>query len=116
MNQYTKQYRQKLTTPEKAVELIRDGDHVVHGVTIAEPPALLGAIAARARAGDIGKVFIYSFNPQRHAAETYLAWTSRTASSPGPGFSAHRRATRGRGWCSSFPPTCTRFPNSCGRT
>lgn len=73
MNQYMKQYRRKLTTPEKAVELIRDGDHVVHGVTIAEPPALLRAIADRARADDLSKVFIYSFNPQKHAAETYLA-------------------------------------------
>lgn len=73
MNAYSKEYRKKRLSPEKAVELIQDGDHIVHGVTIAEPPALLGALADRARAGDIKKVFVYSFNPQRHAAGTYLA-------------------------------------------
>lgn len=38
-------YKQKLTTPQKAVEIIKDGDTIVHGLTIAEPPALLAAIA-----------------------------------------------------------------------
>lgn len=72
MNPYRDEYARKLTTPEQAVARIRNGDTIVHGVTIAEPPALLGAIAARAGAGDVEGIAIYSFNPQRHAAETYL--------------------------------------------
>lgn len=73
MRIYQNEYRRKITTPEKAVELIRNGDSVVHGVTFAEPSALLHAIAERARAGDLSKVYMYSFNPQQHAAESYLA-------------------------------------------
>lgn len=72
MSTYRDEYLRKLATPEEAVGRIRDGDTIVHGVTFAEPPALLAAIAARARAGDIDRISIYSFNPQRHAADTYL--------------------------------------------
>jgi len=72
MNPYRDEYLRKLTTPEQAISRVRNGDTIVHGVTIAEPPALLSAIAARARAGDVDRIGIYSFNPQRHAAQTYL--------------------------------------------
>lgn len=73
MQIYRDEYLRKLTTAEGAIGCVKDGDNIVHGVTIAEPPALLRAIADRARAGDVKEVFIYSFNPQKHAAETYLA-------------------------------------------
>ena len=73
MNPYLGQYKRKLTTPDKAAERIRDNDVIVHGVTIAEPPALLRAIVERAGAEDIRRLDIYSFNPQKHAAATYLA-------------------------------------------
>lgn len=73
MNIYQAEYQRKLTSAENAVGAIPDGATIIHGVTIAEPPALLAAIAARARAGDITRFDIYSFNPQKHAAETYLA-------------------------------------------
>lgn len=71
-NPYVREYERKLTTAEKAVETIANGDQLIHGATVAEPPALLRAIAERARAGDLRDVTIFSFNPQRHAAETYL--------------------------------------------
>jgi len=70
---YADEYRRKLTTPAKAVEAIRDWDTLVHGVAIAEPPALLGAIADRARAGDLKELKIYSFFPMKHALRTVLA-------------------------------------------
>ena len=41
MSVYDDQYQGKLTTPEKAVQRIKDGDTIIHGTTIAEPPALL---------------------------------------------------------------------------
>ena len=55
---YSSHYKQKLTTPQKAVEIIKDGDTIVHGLTIAEPPALLAAIAARCRQNDLSLIHI----------------------------------------------------------
>lgn len=72
MSTYHEQYRHKLTTPEDAVSKIPDGATIIHGVTVAEPPALLQAIAQRARDGGFNRINIYSFNPQKHAA-TYLS-------------------------------------------
>jgi itaconate CoA-transferase len=52
MSIYADVYRRKLATPRKAVSRIRNGDTIVHGLTIAEPPALLNAIADRVRGGN----------------------------------------------------------------
>jgi itaconate CoA-transferase len=73
MGTYAENYQQKLTTPEQAVAKIANGSTIVHGLTIAEPPALLAAIADRARAGELNDLKIYSFNPQKHVAETVFA-------------------------------------------
>ncbi|HDS44822.1 MAG TPA: acetyl-CoA hydrolase/transferase family protein [Methanomicrobia archaeon] len=73
MSIYTTEYRQKLTTPDKAVASIENGSTIVHGLTTAEPPALLAAIADRVRAEELKELKIYSFNPQKHVAETVFA-------------------------------------------
>lgn len=73
MSIYGSQYRQKLTTPQKAVEKIENGSTIVHGLSIAEPPALLAAIADRARSGDLKNISIFSLLPLEHAAKTVLA-------------------------------------------
>jgi itaconate CoA-transferase len=73
MGTHDAEYKRKLTTPEKAVKKIENGNTIIHGTTIAEPPALLRAIAERARAGRLKGIKIYSFNPQKHASKTYLA-------------------------------------------
>jgi itaconate CoA-transferase len=73
MDTYAENYQQKLTTPEQAVAKIANGSTIVHGLTAAEPPALLAAIADRARAGELNDLKIYSFNPQKHVAETVFA-------------------------------------------
>ena len=73
MNNYHAKYQQKLTTPKKAVESIENGSTIVHGLSIAEPPALLSAIADRARAGDLKDIKIFSLLPSQHAAETVLS-------------------------------------------
>ncbi len=72
MNQYQEEYQRKLTTAEAAVAQIPDRGVLLHGMTIAEPPALLEAIAQRARSGGFSRIDIYCFNPQAHAARTYL--------------------------------------------
>jgi itaconate CoA-transferase len=72
MQKCADEYAAKLTSAQQAVECIRNEDTVVHGVTYAEPPALLSAMADRCRAGDLRHIKVYSFNPQKHAADTYL--------------------------------------------
>ncbi|MBM3119751.1 MAG: acetyl-CoA hydrolase/transferase family protein [Chloroflexi bacterium] len=73
MEGYFAEYRKKLTTPEKAVEDIQDGSTIVPGMVSAEPPALLAAIANRARQGDLKNISVYFLHPAEHAAMTILA-------------------------------------------
>jgi itaconate CoA-transferase len=73
MKSYVSEYRQKLTTAQKAVERIKSGATITHGLASAEPPALLAAIADRAREGDLKDIKVFSMLPQRHAIKTVLA-------------------------------------------
>lgn len=73
MAAYYDEYRQKLTTPERAVETIKNGDTIVHGLSIAEPPALLAAIADRARQGSLEDIKAFSLNPTEYAANTIFS-------------------------------------------
>ena len=52
---------------------MKDGDTIVHGLSIAEPPALLAAIANRAREGDLKDIKVFSLNPTKHAGDTVLS-------------------------------------------
>ena len=73
MTTYTDEYKRKLTTPQKAAALVKNGGQLVHGSMIAEPPALLGAIAARLRSGDLKKLQVFSNLPTKYAATTVLS-------------------------------------------
>ncbi len=73
MNSYLSEYRRKLTTAEKAVERIKSGATITHGLASAEPPILLAAIADRARAGGLTDIKVFSMLPQQHAIKTVLA-------------------------------------------
>ena len=46
MNAYLEEYRQKLCTPEQAVQLVKDGDWVDYSQTLSFPVALDAALAA----------------------------------------------------------------------
>jgi itaconate CoA-transferase len=70
---YSQEYHRKLTTPEQAVAAIPDGATLVHGMATGEPPALLGAIADRARRGDLRDLKVFSLLSMEHAARTILA-------------------------------------------
>lgn len=59
-----------MTTFDLVAKTVKDGDTLIHGVTIAEPPGLLAAIANRARLGDLNHLKVYTFNAQKHFAET----------------------------------------------
>ena len=73
MKSYEQQYRAKLTRPDRAVEHISSGDTVVYGMSIAQPPALLAALAAQARRGDVTGLKVYTFLPRDPAAKTVLS-------------------------------------------
>lgn len=73
MDGYFAEYRDKLTTADKAVEDIQDASTIVPGMACAEPAALLAAIANRARQGDLKNIKIYFLSPAEHAAMTILA-------------------------------------------
>ncbi|MDO9550148.1 MAG: acetyl-CoA hydrolase/transferase C-terminal domain-containing protein [Methanoregula sp.] len=73
MKSYQQQYQEKLTQPEKAMELVKSGNTVVYGMSIAQPPALLAALASRARKGDVNALKVYTFLPREHASSTVLS-------------------------------------------
>ena len=70
---YKGDYQKKLTTPAKAVEHIAHDSSIVHGMGTGEPPALLGAIADRVRAGDLKAIKVFSLLPMEHVGRTLLA-------------------------------------------
>jgi itaconate CoA-transferase len=70
---YTAEYEQRLTSAERAVATIPHGATVVVAFGVAAPPALLAALAARARAGDLRDVRTYYMFPVQHTAESLLA-------------------------------------------
>jgi itaconate CoA-transferase len=72
MNHYHAEYQRKLTTADQAVEKIRDDETIFYGMSVAQPPALLSALADRGRAGDVRGLKIYTFLPLEHAHHTVL--------------------------------------------
>lgn len=70
---YRQAYRRKLTTPDQAVEPIKDSATIVHGMANGEPPALLAAIAHRVRRGDLKDLNIFTFLAMANAAATILS-------------------------------------------
>ena len=69
----SREYRRKLTSPDAAVARIKSGDTIVHGASVAEPPALLTALAERVRQGELSSLKIYSSLPMQHASRTVLS-------------------------------------------
>jgi len=67
------EYRRKLLKPDEAIGRVKSGDTIVHGASISEPPALLTALADRARRGDLSRLKVYSSLPMQHAARTVLS-------------------------------------------
>lgn len=57
-----------------AVAGIPSGAHVAMGMAVAEPPALLTALAARVEAGSLRDLKLWYFHSMAHAAETVLRY------------------------------------------
>ena len=67
-------YQSKLTVPDQAVASIPSGSKLSMGMAMAEPPALLKALADRAGEGRIEDLKVYYFESTRIAGETILRY------------------------------------------
>ena len=67
-------YQSKLTTPEQAVASIASGSKLSMGMAMAEPPALLKALADRAKARKVESVRLYYFEATSIAGRTVLRY------------------------------------------
>ena len=73
MMNINREYRSKLLTPDAAIVRVKSGDTIVHGTSIAEPPALLTALAERVRQGGLSGLKIYSSLAMAYASRTVLS-------------------------------------------
>jgi itaconate CoA-transferase len=67
-------YRSKLTTPDRAMASIASRSKLSMGMAMAEPPALLKALADRAEAGRIEALKVYYFEATSIAGKTILRY------------------------------------------
>src|SRR5476649_419498 len=67
-------YQSKLTSPERAAGAIPSGSKLSMGMAMAEPPALLKALADRAEAGGIEDLKVYYYEATKIAGETILRY------------------------------------------
>ena len=74
MTDHATLYAQRLTTPAVAAALIPSGARVAMALGVAQPPALLKALADRAEANAVGDVNIYYLLSTAIAGETVLAY------------------------------------------
>jgi itaconate CoA-transferase len=65
-------YAAKLTTAAQAVSTIERGANLSMGMGVAEPPALLAALAERLRKNELSDLRLYYFESKQHAADTVL--------------------------------------------
>lgn len=68
------EYRSKLTTADAAVSKIPSGADVAMGMAVAEPPALLKALAGRVEAGLLDDLRLWYFHSLEHAERTVLRY------------------------------------------
>ncbi len=73
MSQSEELYQSKLRPASEAVALIPDGSFIVQSLAVAEPPALLEAIADRARNGGFSELRMTTLLPMAATARTVLA-------------------------------------------
>jgi len=86
MNRAQQEYEKRLMTPDQAVSDLQSGSKIGFGIGIGQPPALLAAIAARLRSGDLSDLSIHYKLAMKHAAETVLADDVLHAVNPCPLF------------------------------
>lgn len=68
------EYRSKLVSAEAAADAIATASHVAMGMAVAEPPALLAALARRVEAGKLAELNLWYFHSLEHAGRTILRY------------------------------------------
>src|SRR5690606_6357240 len=74
MTDYAIQYAERLMSPADAAALIPSGAKVAMALGVAQPPALLKALADRAEAKAVGDINIYYLLSTAIAGETVLRY------------------------------------------
>ncbi len=67
-------YKSKLRSAEDAAAAIPSNSKMAMGMAMAEPPALLKALAERARSGGVERLKLYYFEATSIAGDTVLAY------------------------------------------
>ncbi|MEJ2457247.1 MAG: acetyl-CoA hydrolase/transferase C-terminal domain-containing protein [Novosphingobium sp.] len=65
-------YAAKLMTADAVADLVPSDSHVAMGMAVAEPPALLAALARRVEAGSLTGMRLWYFHSMAHAAQSVL--------------------------------------------
>lgn len=65
-------YAERLMSAEAAARLVSSGTNVAMGMAVAEPPALLDALARRVEAGELADMRLWYFHSMAHAAGSLL--------------------------------------------
>jgi itaconate CoA-transferase len=95
---YESEYQSKLMTPAQAVELIPGRGTLSMGMAVSEPPALMGALEDRIKAGRIEELRVYYSHSVAAAAATILKYEYMNVVKPHPFFpTAIERALYARG-------------------
>ena len=68
------EYRSKLVTADDAVRAIPTGANVAMGMAVAEPPALLSALAVRVEARELAGFNLWYFHSLLHAGMSVLRY------------------------------------------
>ncbi len=92
MSIYDDQYARKRVSAAEAVSPIRSGTNVILSMGVSQPPALMQAVADRARGGDLDGIKVYYMHASNKAIETLLVPDLMDKVRPCPLFmSAHDR-------------------------
>ncbi len=83
---YETEYKSKLMAPEAAVRLIAPRGNLSMGMAISEPPALLQALEARVKAGEIENLRVYYSHSAPAAMSTILKYEHMDVIKPHPFF------------------------------
>jgi len=117
MSRWTDVYQEKLRTPDEAAALIPDGSFVMQGLAVSEPPAMLEAVANRAKNGGYKNLRMKSLLPMGASARTILQpelrdvihWESLFASGADRGLIAEGQAVFNPAYFHQIPRLITEF-------
>ena len=117
MGRWEDEFRNKLRAPAEAAALIPDGSFIVQGLAVGEPPAMLEAVADRAKDGGYTSLTMTSLLPMAASARTVLApevrdvihWESIFASGADRGLIAEGQATFTPAFFHQVPRLITEF-------